>query len=316
MSAYKKLNKQDIFITTYNAHKKWVIAGSDLGIYGINTYKVEGKFLNSIKQLYFPNFVTKEISSQNLQILSQSFDDYPQSTLTFSGSRPFSGDGYVISIPKELYGDNIHNDKSVRLEYTPSTYLESESDYWGYSYTVAPTVADGYVDLGYWAEGYAPYMKVSSNIVDDGEGNLYLEDTSPVQYVGYINYSHGLLYISNIFYDSIELSTFIFKSSQAIYTYNINCKLRDFEFNYTTNPSTYLRKQQTTYDSNGDLYQENANVFLGDIQSNITGSTFSPYITSVGLYNDANELIAVGKISRALPKSQDTETTIVVKLDI
>jgi len=36
----------------------------------------------------------------------------------------------------------------------------------------------------------------------------------------------------------------------------------------------------------------------------------------VGLYNDANELIAVAKMAKPIPKSANTEMTIVIKIDI
>jgi hypothetical protein len=39
------------------------------------------------------------------------------------------------------------------------------------------------------------------------------------------------------------------------------------------------------------------------------------YITSVGLYNDASELLAVAKISKPIEKSFDKEVSIKVKLD-
>ena len=39
------------------------------------------------------------------------------------------------------------------------------------------------------------------------------------------------------------------------------------------------------------------------------------YITTVGLYNDANELLAVAKLSEPLKKTPDTEFTIRVRLD-
>ena len=39
------------------------------------------------------------------------------------------------------------------------------------------------------------------------------------------------------------------------------------------------------------------------------------YITTVGLYNDANELLAVAKLSKPLLKSFDREAVVKVKLD-
>lgn len=299
MSAYKKLNKQDTYITTYNAHKKWEIKGSDLPMYGIKVYTVKNSLINSLKQLYFPEYRNTQDTSRNLHTLLQAYDTYDQTTLTLLGSKQFTGEGVVISIPQELYGNNIHNDQSVKLEYTPTTPTEFN-----------------YVELGYWEEGYTPSTETYAPIVDDGEGNLYFEGSTPRHYIGYINYSHGIIYISDNTYRNTPITKITFKSNQPVYTYNINCRIRDFEYSYTTNPTIYLKAIQKTYDNNGDVYEESGSVYLGEMQSNITGSTFSPYITTVGLYNDANQLIAVGKVSRPLPKSLETETTIVVKLDI
>ena len=51
-------------------------------------------------------------------------------------------------------------------------------------------------------------------------------------------------------------------------------------------------------------------------KNNITGSEFAPYITTVGLYNDAHELIAVAKLGQPIPKSKTNDMTFVVKFDI
>lgn len=312
MSAYKKLNKQDTYITTYNAHKKWEITGSDIPMYGIEIYTVENNLTNSLKQLYFPEYRNTQDTPKNLHTLLQAYDTYNQTTLTSPNKKQFTGKGILISVPQELYGNSIHNDQTVKLKFAAKNYLESETAYWGYDYTLPPPLRIGYVQEGYWQAQYGP----TGGIVDDGEGNLYYEGSGTKQYAGYINYSHGLIYLENLAYRNLTLDVLTFKSSQTIYTHNINCKLREFEFNYSTNPSTYSKTVQTTYDNNGDIYQQEGSVFLGELKSNITGSSFSPYITTVGLYNDANQLIAVGKISRPLPKSLETETTIVVKLDI
>ena len=46
-----------------------------------------------------------------------------------------------------------------------------------------------------------------------------------------------------------------------------------------------------------------------------TGSYFSPYVTQIGLYNKANQLVVVGKLSNALPISLYTDTTFVINFD-
>ena len=107
-----------------------------------------------------------------------------------------------------------------------------------------------------------------------------------------------------------------FKSSQPIFTHNYHCKVRESEYGFTYNPSALSSSLKTVYDNNDAVYIEDSNVSTGELSNNITGSEFQPYITTVGLYNDANQLIAVGKLNRPVPKSANTEMTIIVKIDI
>ena len=61
----------------------------------------------------------------------------------------------------------------------------------------------------------------------------------------------------------------------------------------------------TTFDSNSnEVYYDFC-----------TGSYFSPYITQIGLYNEANQLVVVGKLSQPIPISLETDTTFVINFD-
>ena len=51
------------------------------------------------------------------------------------------------------------------------------------------------------------------------------------------------------------------------------------------------------------------------MQSFATESYFDPYVTTVGLYNNDQELLAVGKMAQPLPTSRTTDTTILVNID-
>ena len=44
-------------------------------------------------------------------------------------------------------------------------------------------------------------------------------------------------------------------------------------------------------------------------------SSFAPYVTTVGLYNDQRDLIAVGKLAQPTPISKTTDTTILINVD-
>ena len=144
------------------------------------------------------------------------------------------------------------------------------------------------------------YLFQSDIIVDDGQGVLR-EGSISGSKVGNIIYSHGQIIITDEalaeYYIQSPFQPMSWKSNQPIYTYNYNIKISDYEYNFTFNP---------TAKSGSD----------GNLADNVTGSYFQPYITTVGLYNDSNELIAVAKLAQPLPKSANTEMTIQVKLDI
>ncbi len=46
-----------------------------------------------------------------------------------------------------------------------------------------------------------------------------------------------------------------------------------------------------------------------------TGSLFTPYVTTVGLYNESNDLVCVGKLPRPIPMSLSTDTTFMINFD-
>lgn len=63
-----------------------------------------------------------------------------------------------------------------------------------------------------------------------------------------------------------------------------------------------------------NFWIENKN---GDIYSDfVSGSYFTPYLTSVGLYNDDQELVAVAKLSTPTPISKFVDTNVYINLDM
>jgi hypothetical protein len=56
-------------------------------------------------------------------------------------------------------------------------------------------------------------------------------------------------------------------------------------------------------------------VLDGYIYDYLTSSYFDPYVTTVGLYDEAQNLLAVGKLSQPLPTSRTTDTTIFINID-
>ena len=98
-------------------------------------------------------------------------------------------------------------------------------------------------------------------------------------------------------YDAIKLGgSFQLNSQETISSDFVFVRLRNGEFNYSENPSFISG-------STGEVIYSN---FINQPQV---------YITTVGMYNDANELLATAKLSRPLLKDFTKEALIRVKLD-
>jgi len=94
-----------------------------------------------------------------------------------------------------------------------------------------------------------------------------------------------------------RITRFSLQSEETVTSDFIFCRARNAEFNYSVNPSFSVSASAGTI-----LYNE-------FIQNPTT------YITSVGMYNDNNELLAVAKLSKPLKKDFTKEALIRVKLD-
>ena len=273
----------------------------------------QGLVYNSIKQLYYTNFLsssTGDIVEQPVlvpgfnssgdvligEIQSPLYDNFLQSTLVPNRFFPTSSGAEigVISIPSKLYGEYI----------VPNSFRLTSG---------------------------------SINLVDDGEGNIIVEST--LEQYGNIIYTHGIIVLtatsSGVFCGGYGLSVYgvceygqastsggdltgyingpvtcSFSSSLTIYETQYKCTLRESEFNATLNPSA--QTSGSVVEVSGSYFYQRGD---GTLSNNVTGSYFSPYVTTVGLYDEAQNLLAVGKLAQPLPTSPTTDTTILINID-
>lgn len=270
---------------------------------------------DSVKQLYYSNFTTSatgdspavaslvpgvDIGGNRLTGLKTSrgrFYNFPQSNLT--PDRGFSTEENaaigVLSVPSKLYG----------------TYIQPSS------FTIR---------FGSGSTGVTYY-----DIKDDGEGNLLLDD----EHCGNIIYEQGIailtgrfivgygadIYGNNVYgndsssfaNDPTWVNDFVttsniscsFSSSFDIYETQYKCTIRANEYNYSLNPSLLENFGQN------EILLSGSNEYMDFV----TGSDFSPYVSTIGLYNENQDLIAIGKLSQPLPTSQTTDTTILINID-
>lgn len=360
MSAYKKLNQQDSYITSYTARKSWTVSGSQytdhgiqnlVGLSGSGAYYTQQQDLvygggtdsgntsthnrrlvfESNHHLYYSGF-------ENGLTVTSSYDNYLQSSFNVSGSRILNTRVAILSLPKEMYGTHIEpNSISIIPDILPGTgsnYVDNnymtdeETDPNGTSFDQVDNLYienTNYLynsdlpltDLDYiqdestyvvetdptpgeYLENNTP-DQYANEIIDDGEGNLYLKYSKPRKYVGNVIYTHGQLILTDdeiaVYYNNYFNAVLSWKSNLPIYTHNYHCRLKTAEFNHTLNRSAY-------------------DVQTGEKTSNVSGPDFKPYITTIGLYNEANELVAVAKTGQPIPKSDETDMSVVVKLDM
>ena len=325
MSAYKQFLASDITVVPFEVNKSFnyqgaaALTGSYVAIDRFLGKNITGSIFNpatdpttgqvstqyqrlvydSVKELYFSNYLTSSFGDPantgsivpgnntegNVLVGTTPSDgryfNYLQTTLTFERYFPTESNAEigVISIPSRLFGN----------------YIQPGSFRW---------IAD------------------SGSIYDDGEGNLIFSSSGEI--CGQIIYTHGIAaitsdsapgqdtygtatYGSSLYGvgDAIVVENFVtssnvtcsFSSSLTIYETQYKCTLRENEFNATLNPSAISGSN------------------TGVVYNFITSSEFGPYVTTVGLYNEQQQLLAIGKLAQPLPTSPTTDTTILINID-
>ena len=112
--------------------------------------------------------------------------------------------------------------------------------------------------------------------------------------------------------------TISFKNEHIIYENEVRCLVEESNFNLSYNPTLLVSGSQYIVTS-GSQASGSVYTLTGSIDSTIkdfvTGSTFYTYATTLGLYNDNDELLAVAKFGKPIMMSPDTDMTFVVKYD-
>ena len=91
-----------------------------------------------------------------------------------------------------------------------------------------------------------------------------------------------------------------FKSKATFFEHEIICKIRKNEFNFTQNPSI----------------KQNRDSDVSKIEDYVTSSFFNPYVTTIGLYNDTHELIAIAKLANPTAKRDDVDMNFIIRFDV
>lgn len=120
------------------------------------------------------------------------------------------------------------------------------------------------------------------------DGGLALSTDKTANNTGTVN--HKLL-VNKI----VDGGLFTLRSEETVSSNFVFVRARNSEFNYSTNPSNITGS--------------------GELRHDIMIDTPQSFITTVGLYNDNNDLLAVAKLSRPLLKDFTKEALVRIKLD-
>jgi hypothetical protein len=317
MSVFKSFITSDVIVSPFKVNKSFTFQGNELtgsnveidryigtnitpslwtsGSYPTGFINIQDQILvyRSIRELYYSNYISGSNGS-------------PANTASFNN------DGTITGLP---YEPSYYNYLSTTLN--PNRYFPTGS---GEKIGVISIPSNLFGE--YLKPGTVRISNGTTTFTDDGEGNMI---SGSLKY-GDVIYEHGMIILTSngisgstgygagvygsIVYglSSIDyVSSFTtgsnitcsFESTVTLYESQYKCTIRENEFNFTQNPTVVSGSMNS-----------------GVIYDFATGSYFSPYVTTVGLYNNNYELIAVGKLAQPLPTSAVTDTTILVNLDL
>jgi hypothetical protein len=315
MGSFKKLNKADITTFPYYANKKWELtatagsSGSDsfLIFAGQNAdYSISGPSTNgqswalvyaSMNQMFYQSYTDSLDTGSlmfNVNTLESASSQRPTSSYFDYNNSPYIIKNYptganevtrVIAIDKNIYGNKI----------LPNSFAMSSSgftirdDGYGNLFGSTDGTISGYINIQYIAPAYFVSQSLPAGIY----------------HVGNIFYAQGLAIITTgSFASSVNIPLnaplkISFQNEHTIYENEVRCIVRESDFNLTYNPTIVSGSYFTT----------------GKVRDFATGSDFQPYATSIGLYNDENDLLMVAKLAKPIVLSSDTDMTFIVRYD-
>jgi PPE-repeat protein len=288
-SGYVRINPSDYFFVTFESSKQISIDDIECPLTkGINDHQIISSPNDSVCAM------TASWDGSNSsywytvrKILSERTSNY-----SLTATQPVDEQLGIISIRKNFY-DMALATGSVTATVTGTNF-------------VGNSIADTYYD-----DGNGNFLKLSNGLS-----------------IGKVLYDDGMIVIDNAEYREVATSTtsLVFNTRVQHTALNVYCKCESNELNYTLN---HTAAATASLCANGESIEAgHDNLYT---KTSITGSTdrfkywedlvssgynFSPMITSVGLYNENNELLAVAKLTKPIKKPTDLPLTVKIAIDI
>jgi hypothetical protein len=162
----------------------------------------------------------------------------------------------------------------------------------------------------------------TSSSYDDTKGNLFISQSGTAYFIGQVFYDKGVILVkptSSIAGGGLTSNGICivsgtnvqvnFTSSVTLHEHAVRVRLNPTDFNFSVyNPSIdrafYTGSVETPLQSMTSRSMEPSNT-----------TYLAPYVTTIGLFNPNNELVAIGKLSNPIQRTFDSIQTFVVKFD-
>ena len=229
------------------------------------------------------------------------------------GLRKIYDDVNIISIPQKIFGEGVMSGSIELTDYSFGSAIVVKDDGYGNLY-----------DSTYESEFQ------SGKPTSDGSGSA----------LGVVSYDHGLIMISTTGsrYTNVAGGSggtgwkLKFDSTKTIYEHEYTCMIPNERYNGTMNISaTKERSGSLTIPSSSahdidvlrqvlapaEFAYKTSGYNSAPVADNmVTHSFFAPYITTVGLYNDFGDLLAIAKTSRPIRNDPELALSFVIRFDI
>jgi hypothetical protein len=178
----------------------------------------------------------------------------------------------------------------------------------------------------------------NKTIFDDNYGNLYISESGTATHVGNIFYNFGIAVVKHHTSSAVtSISTnglklvngsqlyVDYESDVRLHRHEAYVRLTPTDFNFSLfNPSVFRVYQAsgsvsssafvTSMQQRG-ISPSGSSTDTYNIYNLMNNSVIKPYITSVGLYNNEHQLLAVAKLSEPIQRTFDVDQIFIVRFD-
>ena len=322
---FKRLDPRDINITPFKAYKEFTVTNTDSGsgVYGFRAISSSAHNFNpdtapkttfdSASFYQMPSwFMINQMYYRDTQ---NNFNNFGQNN--GKQYRLLQPSASIISVSKDLYGERIKPKSITLTDDSGASTLTIKDDGNGNLYDNA------------FSSSFAQFA--SGGFADSD----FVKSTG--SFVGNVFYEHGLLVFTNTGSRFVDIGTktgtdgysLKYKSQVTIREHSYTCVIGEGEMNTTNNISVTKERSGSISVSGSDSWKffppGHATAKSGSYKHSyeatntynnfVTHSEFQPYVTKVGLYNDFNELIAIGQLSHPIKNDEELSLAINVRFD-